>query len=113
MGCLNSDGRFDHYFSQIHFSGPCNRDCYFCIGQHMMVLDSLNNLATWPLPGIDEFINKCNKKGIGEVHLSASNTDPLLYKHIDTLCYYLQERLTTPLVFSMHTNGVRAAKHLS
>lgn len=56
MGCLNSDGSFSHWFGNIHLSGPCNRKCYFCIGQHMMALDGENNLDTWPLKNIDGFV---------------------------------------------------------
>lgn len=106
MGCLNSEGQFKHYFANIHLSGKCNRSCYFCIGQHMMALDPLDNLDTWPLSGIDEFIKECNDRGIGEVNLTGTNTDPLLYKHLPELKSYLQENLKSTLVFGIRTNGV-------
>lgn len=105
MGCLNSTGNFNHWFGNIHLSGPCNRSCYFCIGQHMMALDPLNNLDTFPLAGLDLFIEECNQRGIGEVNLTGTNTDPLLYRHIPELRAALSSRLRSPLRFGCRTNG--------
>src|SRR3990172_8839296 len=106
MGCLNSTGQFEHWFANIHFSGPCNRACYFCIGQHMMALDSLNNLDTWPLKNLDEFIQACKERDISEINLTGSNTDPLLYRHISKLHDYLEHHIPN-LVLGVRTNGVR------
>lgn len=64
MGCLNYNKGFEHWFGNIHLSGPCNRACYFCIGQHMMAVDAENNLNTWPLLGIEEFVVLCQQAGI-------------------------------------------------
>lgn len=81
MGCLNSDGSFKHWFGNIHLSGPCNRECYFCIGQHMMALDGYNNLSQWPLDGIEEFALKCKDRGVDTVYVTGTNTDPLLFRN--------------------------------
>ena len=105
MGCLNSNGNFNHWFGNIHLSGPCNRACYFCIGQHMMALDSLNNLNKWPLKNIDVFVDECLEKGISEVNVTGSNTDPLLYDHMNELYEYLKDRIPN-LKFGLRTNGV-------
>lgn len=105
MGCLNSKGQFNHYFSNIHMSGPCNRSCYFCIGQHMMTLDPLNNLHQWPLLGLDKFIQELNVKGINEVNVTGSNTDPLLATNLHKLKRYLSEQIPD-LLFGVRTNGV-------
>ncbi len=105
MGCLNYDKNFQHKFGNIHFSGPCNRSCYFCIGQHMMALDSLNNLDTWPLKGIDEFIEQCSEWNISEINLTGSNTDPSLYKHLWELYARLNSGITD-LRFGIRTNGI-------
>lgn len=107
MGCLNSEGLFKHWFANIHLSGPCNRACYFCIGQHMMALDSLNNLDTWPLPNIDKFVDQCLEHNVNEINVTGTNTDPLLYQHTDKLHTYLKERIPN-LVFGLRTNGVLA-----
>lgn len=104
MGCLNSNAQFNHWFGNIHLSGPCNRSCYFCIGQHMMALDPLNNLDKWPLDGLDEFVEKCLENKVSEINLTGSNTDPLLYHHIDKLKCFLEQKITN-LVFGCRTNG--------
>lgn len=106
MGCLNSNQNFKHWFGNIHLSGPCNRACYFCIGQHMMELDRFNNLDVFPLTNLDKFIEKCNLKGITEVNLTGSNTDPALYSPLTKLCNYLKERIPNCKI-GVRTNGVR------
>jgi hypothetical protein len=110
MGCLNSIGQFKHWFGNIHFSGPCNAQCYFCIGQHMMALDPLNNLDSWPLASLDEFARKCAERAISEVNLTGSNTDPILYRHTAELKGYLSARFPD-LVFGIRTNGLAVLSH--
>lgn len=105
MGCLNSNSDFNHWFGNIHLSGPCNRSCYFCIGQHMMEVDSLNNLSKWPLENLDLFIEKCKKRNITEVNLTGTNTDPSLYNNHFGLRQYLKKNLSSQLVFGIRTNG--------
>lgn len=92
MGCLNSNEKFDHWFGNIHLSGPCNRACYFCIGQHMMDLDQENNLKSWPLPNIDQFVSQLRQRPVKEICLTGTNTDPLLYQHHEKLTSYLREQ---------------------
>lgn len=75
MGCLNSNQGFRHWFGNIHLSGPCNRSCYFCIGQHMMALDSEN------------------RRGVHDVFVTGTNTDPLLFKHAPKLSAELRWRV--------------------
>lgn len=111
MGCLNSTGNFTHWFGNIHLSGPCNRACYFCIGQHMMALDSLNTLDSWPLPGIEDFIRTCRLHHVSEVNITGTNTDPLLYKHMGKLKALLKESIPG-LVFGVRTNGALILKRL-
>lgn len=101
MGCLNSNKNFSHWFGNIHLSGPCNRSCYFCIGQHMMALDPINNLKTWPLLGLDEFISKCNSRDVNEVYLTGTNTDALLFQHI----VKLRKALPIRIKLGFRTNG--------
>ena len=105
MGCINSKGQFGHWFGNIHFSGPCNRSCYFCIGQHMMALDPFNNLNEWPLANIDTFVTKCVNKGISEINVTGSNTDPLLFNYMHELRDYLKRHIPD-LLFGVRTNGV-------
>jgi len=107
MGCVNSEGQFSHWFGNIHLSGPCNRACYFCIGQHMQSLERLNNLGKWPLDGIDEFIAKCKAKNISEINLTGTNTDPLLFQNILPLRKYLEAKIPN-LKLGLRTNGALA-----
>lgn len=104
MGCLNSTGNFSHWFGNIHLSGPCNRSCYFCIGQHMMSLDAYNNLDEWPLKGMGQFILNCLEHNVLDVNLTGTNTDPLLYKHIEKLTDTLREYLPG-VRLGIRTNG--------
>ncbi len=110
MGCLNPNAGFGHWFGNIHLSGPCNRSCYFCIGQHMMALDPLNNLNEWPLKNIDRFVEDCLLHNINEINVTGSNTDPLLYKHTKELRKYLEERIPD-LKLGLRTNGALALRH--
>jgi hypothetical protein len=112
MGCLNSDSGFSHYFGNIHLSGPCNRKCYFCIGQHMMALDSFNNLTEWPLKGLDEFISTCLAHKVAEINVTGTNTDPLLYAHTHKLKQYIQ-RSIPDLILGIRTNGVAVKQRMS
>lgn len=110
MGCLNSGQGFEHWFGNIHLSGPCNRSCYFCIGQHMMALDKLNNLDTWPLAGIEDFVKVCLEHDVREVNVTGTNTDPLLYRHTARLHGFL--RLEIPGVqIGIRTNGAGIVGH--
>lgn len=105
MGCLNSGQGFSHWFGNIHLSGPCNRRCYFCVGQHMMALDSENNLSEWPLRGIDLFVSACLSLGVKEINLTGTNTDPSLYQRTGELAAHLRERIPG-LTLGIRTNGV-------
>lgn len=105
MGCLNSQGQFSHWFGNIHLSGPCNRAYYFCIGQHMPGLDPVNNLDTWPLKAMDEFLAKCREHNVTEINLTGSDTDPLMYRHLPELTAFLREQIPGA-VLGIRTNGV-------
>lgn len=107
MGCLNPGGH-NHWFGNIHLSGPCNRKCYFCIGQHMMDLDQENTLDQWPLDGIEEFADECAQRSVQWVYLTGTNTDPMLYRHRGPLLDWLRSRLPGVSV-GVRTNGVRLA----
>lgn len=109
MGCLNSGQGFSHYFANIHLSGPCNRACYFCIGQHMMTLDPYDNLHKKDLDNFDEFIKECQEKNVKEVNLTGSNTDPLLYQHHEYLIGKLREAIPDVRI-GLRTNGALALK---
>jgi MoaA/NifB/PqqE/SkfB family radical SAM enzyme len=76
----------------------------------MMALDPLNNLNEWPLANIDRFVAKCNEKGIREVNITGSNTDPLLYQHTEKLISYLRSNIPGVRI-GLRTNGVEAIRY--
>ena len=104
MGCLNYKEKFDYVFGNIHLSGPCNRSCYFCIGQWMPGQDMNNNLGKEPLKGYGEFVEACKSRGVTEVNLTGSNTDPLLKQDLGSLVKRLKEDFE---VVGIRTNGAR------
>lgn len=53
----------------------------------------------------------CQKKGIREINLTGSNTDPLLYRHIPELRGYL-EAVIPDLIFGVRTNGALALRRI-
>ena len=105
MGCLNYEEHFDHCFGNIHLSGPCNRRCYFCIGQFMQSVDHLNNLDEWPLKNIKGFVQAINHKNIKEVNITGTNTDPLLYEHLIDLEHKLRRDIEG-VTLGIRTNGI-------
>lgn len=111
MGCLNAGQGFDHWFGNIHLSGPCNRSCYFCIGQWMPGQDDQNNLHTIDLKGYDWFVEECRERGITEVNVTGSNTDPLMHADLPGLCVRLKESGFTRI--GVRTNGVLLEKMAS
>lgn len=112
MGCLNSGQGFDHWFGNIHLSGPCNRNCYFCIGQHMMDLDAYKTLNVHPdqMKGLNKFISECEKRGVKDINITGTNTDPLLFNHIGDLKSRLESELGF-FRFGLRTNGALALKY--
>lgn len=75
----------------------------------MMALDAFNNLNSWPLAGLDKFIEECQERHIYEINVTGTNTDPLLYEHTHLLKEALLEEIPH-LEFGIRTNGVLALK---
>lgn len=71
----------------------------------MMGLDFYNSLDQWPLPGMSEFLTKCNAKGVKEINITGSNTDPALFKHHDKLTKHLRHWIPNATI-GVRTNGV-------
>ena len=72
----------------------------------MMELDKENCLDKHPLLGIDNFIKECNDRGISEVNMTGTNTDPLLYTRTEELKEYLKSKIPN-LVLGIRTNAVK------
>jgi hypothetical protein len=112
MGCINDSDKWKHWFANVHLSGPCNRRCYFCIGQHMMALDSFNSLDTKPadMKGMGEFLEECTLHEVKEVFLTGTNTDPSLYRHHEMFVEFLRRNLQIPI--GIRTNGTAHVSEL-
>lgn len=75
-----------------------------------MALDPFDNLSKKDLDGFDQFIAKCKEHNIGDINLTGSNTDPLLYKHHHYLTAKLRE-LIPGVKLGLRTNGALALKN--
>jgi len=111
MGCLNAGAGFKHWFANIHFSGQCNRNCFFCIGQWMQGQDMNNNLNEYPLKGYDKFISDVIANDVREIYLTGTNTDPMLYKHLPALVGDLRAKAPKALI-GIRTNGATILNNL-
>lgn len=99
-------------FANILFGGPCNRRCWFCIGQELPRAFQQNNLDVYPPKGLEGFIDAVLQDGTRQIVFTGTVTDPQLYRHEARLLAYLRERLPGR-IFSVHTNGALALKKLA
>jgi molybdenum cofactor biosynthesis enzyme MoaA len=104
------------HFANILFSGPpehpCNARCPFCIGQQISAPRHQANLDQYPLRGQERFIATVQAEHIRQIVFTGSNTDPLLYRHLECLLGDLRQRLPDAQ-FSLHTNGRLAFRRVS
>jgi hypothetical protein len=103
-------------FANILFSGPaahpCNARCPFCIGQQIDPQRTPANLDTYPLAGIDAFVERVRAANITQVVFTGANTDPLRYRPLARLLTDLRGELPAAC-FSLHTNGRLARRSLA
>ncbi len=99
-------------FANILFGGPCNRACPFCIGKQLAPALRQNNLRLYPLRSQDEFIRQVRHRGIGQIVLTGTNTDPQLYRHEQRLLEDLRRQLTQTQ-FCLHSNGALALRKMT
>lgn len=68
------------YYGELYFIGPCNFNCYYCVGREMYLLqkDTTNLLKThfdeWD--GFHEWIQDLHNENIEVIYLSSTNTEP-------------------------------------
>lgn len=80
-------------FANINLLGPCNVDCYFCLGKDIdSVWGSMNHLKVKPddMPNLDTFLSICKDKGVQSVYVTGQNTDALAYRHLEELIGKIQ-----------------------
>lgn len=79
-------------FANINLQGPCNYQCYFCLGKDIKSSACKNYLQThfeeWK--NFKEYLEKCKNANIQKIYLTGQNTDPLLYRYLEELIEYLK-----------------------
>lgn len=99
-------------FANINLLGKCNVDCYFCLGKDLNEefgkFNSLNkHFKTWK--NFDYFVHKVMEAKIKRVYVTGQNTDSLLYKYLDELIDYFQNK---KINVGLRTNGYLAHKKI-
>lgn len=93
-------------FANINLQGPCNYQCFFCLGKDIKCLKSnyLNvHFKEWK--NFDNYLDICKKNNIKKIYLTGQNTDPLLYKYLLELIEYLKSK---EFIVGIRTNGLLA-----
>ncbi|MBN2360270.1 MAG: radical SAM protein [Deltaproteobacteria bacterium] len=91
-------------FANLLFSGRCNLRCPHCIGRQLPGPD-VDNLELYPPKNLDLFCHLLRERGIRELSLTGTNTDPLLYRHLPELIAALRRRVPE-VRLSLHSNGL-------
>ncbi len=91
-------------FANILFSSPCNLHCPYCIGHNQTLQAMPDNLHTFPLKGLDRFVEQLREHGITQISLTGTNTEPQLYAYESELRSIL--RANSGVKISLHTNGL-------
>lgn len=105
--------RDKYTFANINLMGPCNANCYFCLGKDIERIVSAENqinihFSQWE--NFQEFIQKCKENNINKLYITGQNTDALMYKYLDELIKYLKEN---GFLIGIRTNGYLAEKRLN
>jgi MoaA/NifB/PqqE/SkfB family radical SAM enzyme len=81
-------------FANINLLGPCNANCYFCLGKDLgSLIDNRHDIYIhyYEWPNFDKFIALLKEKNVKKVYITGQNTDALLYDYLEELIHYLQE----------------------
>lgn len=81
-------------FANINLLGPCNVDCYFCLGKDIDGVWSGQNqikqhFSEWP--NFEEYLELCKNAGIKNLYITGQNTDALMYRHLSQIIDHLQD----------------------
>ena len=99
-------------FANINLQGPCNYQCYFCLGNDIEKGYSNNYLNTYfkTWKNFNRYLKLCKESGIKKIYLTGQNTDPLLYKYLKELIDYLK---IEGFVVGIRTNGLLALNNIN
>lgn len=98
-------------FANINLQGPCNWQCFFCLGKDMGCANKKNylNIHFKDWKNFDEYLELCHRNNIKKIYLTGQNTDPLLYKYLSELIDYIKNK---GFLIGIRTNGVLALEKI-
>lgn len=100
-------------FANINLLGPCNVDCYFCLGKDIDEVwkeQNQTNIHFSKWDNLEEYLTKCVEANIENIYITGQNTDSLIYKYLSELIDYLQ--IKWEFNVGIRTNGYLASKKL-
>ena len=98
--------RDEPIFANINFMGPCNANCYYCLGKDIEKEVCMHNHLDLHFKNWERFGNYLwllDEAAIERVYLTGQNTDPLMYRWLDELIDYLQDVMDFEV--GIRTNG--------
>lgn len=98
-------------FANILFTGPCNLNCPHCIGRRPELRGLPENLHRFPPENLEELMEELHRRGIREISVTGTNTDPQLYPYERELLDRLRRGVPGARI-SLHTNGVLALEKM-
>jgi len=105
--------RENYSFANINFMGKCNCNCYFCLGKDLedeILGKSQLGIHYSDWKNFDYFLGKCAENNVKKLYLTGQNCDPLQYKHLEGLIYYLKEK---DFLVGLRSNGYLALDNIS
>lgn len=108
----NTNREAKYSFANINLIGKCNANCYFCLGKDIDDILSKQNqmgmhFAEWK--NLDKYLDLCASYGVEKVYLTGENTDPLIYKYLQELINYIQDK---GFKVGIRNNGYLAPKKI-
>lgn len=101
-------------YGEILFIGNCNYKCYYCICNEMKKMQKnkeiYNNQHFSNWRNFEQFLSRLETANCQTIYLSSTSSEPLLYKYIDELVKYLNDR---GFKLGIRTNGTIITKKLS
>ena len=110
---LSKQRNRDKYtFANINLMGPCNANCYFCLGkdiENIVCGENQLNIHFSQWRNFEKFLQKCNEYDISKLYITGQNTDALMYKYLEELIKYIKGK---GFLIGIRTNGYLAEKNL-
>lgn len=98
-------------FANINLLGPCNADCFFCLGKDLdeeLQDQDQTKLHYKSWPNFERFLQRCWEEWkIRKIYITGQTTDSLVYQHLAQLVGHLR---TSGFEVGLRTNGYRALR---